>query len=363
MSQSQLSTLLARARGRLASLRARDVRLEQPLLEQRRGGRAPGDHRDLRVPVESPGVEVDRAEAGDVVGHDDLGVDDRARELPDLDARSDQVVVAVPQRGACLGVVRRRGHDQPHGHAAAGCREDAFEHVAVGEIRVHHVEAAARTVDLLTDRLGCGHEAAGDHLGERDRRRAVVGRLGKVPSEVVRERPAVAPEARQERRLRLPDDVSGHAHHHVVEAAILEVVLDPRAAGPRDGAVDDVELAVIGAANLVLTPVQLPVVWVQPVAIDREDVVDDDLRPGGREPGEHLLGLAERPRAVAVDDDAHLDAVGQLPLEQRGHRHPDLALPPAEHEDVNRRAGCLDVGEDPGEEGLPLDPRLDGGRG
>ena len=173
----------------------------------------------------------------------------------------------------------------------------------------------------------------------------------------------MAPEARQKRRLRLPDDVSGDAHHHVVEAAVLEVVLDPRAAGPRDRAVDDVELAVIGAANLVLTPVQLPLFRVQPVAIDRKDIVDDDLRPGVREPGEHLLGLAERPRAVAVDDDAHLDAVGQLPLEQRGHRHPDLALPPAEHEDVNRRAGRLDVGEDPGEEGRPLDPWLDGGRG
>ena len=67
-----------------------------------------------------------------------------------------------------------------------------------------------------------------------------VGRDGEVPREVVRQRAAVAPEARQERRLSLPDDVSGHAHHHVVEAAVLEVVLDPRAARPGDGAVDDV---------------------------------------------------------------------------------------------------------------------------
>ena len=119
------------------------------------------------------------------------------------------------------------------------------------------------------------------------------------------------------------------------------------------------ELAVVGAADLVLTPVEPLVVRVQPVPVDREDVVDDDLRPGGRQPSEHLLGLAERPRAVTVDEHPNLDAVGQLPLEQSGHRRPDLALPPAEHEDVHRRAGSLDVGEDPGEEVLPLDPRLD----
>ena len=80
----------------------------------------------------------------------------------------------------------------------------------------------------------------------------------------------MAAEARQERRLRLPDDVAGDAHHHVVEAAVLEVVLDPRAARPGDGAVDDVELAVVGAADLVLAPVELPVVRVQAVAVERE---------------------------------------------------------------------------------------------
>ena len=69
-----------------------------------------------------------------------------------------------------------------------------------------------------------------------------------------------------------------------MEAAVLEVVLDARSAGPRDGAVDDVELAMVGAADLVLAPVELPVVGVQPVPVEREDVVDDDLRPGCGEP-------------------------------------------------------------------------------
>ena len=43
---------------------------------------------------------------------------------------------------------------------------------------------------------------------------------------------------------------------------------------------------------------------------------------------------------------------------------PDLALAPAEHEDVHGRLRRLDVREDPREEALPLDQRLDrrGGR-
>ena len=125
--------------------------------------------------------------------------------------------------------------------------------------------------------------AAGDHLRERDRRRALVGGRGEVRGEVGPERAAVTAEARQERRLRLADDGAGHPHHHVVEAAVLEVVLDPRPAGPGDGAVDHVQLAVVGAAHLVLTPVDALAVGEEAVAVEREDVVDDDLaRPPRR---------------------------------------------------------------------------------
>ena len=102
---------------------------------------------------------------------------------------------------------------------------------------------------------------------------------GKRRDEVGRQRPAVAPEARQERRLRLPHDVAGDAHHHVVEPAVLEVVLDPGSAGPRDRSVDDVELAVVGAAELVLAPVDALAVGVE-AALDAGEVVDDDLRAG-----------------------------------------------------------------------------------
>ena len=110
-----------------------------------------------------------------------------------------------------------------------------------------------------------------------------VGRLGEERRQVGRQRAAVAAEARQERRLRLAHDVAGDAHHHVVELAVVEVVLDPRAARPRDRAVDDVELAMVGAAELALPQVELQAVREQAAPARRQHVVDDDLRARRRE--------------------------------------------------------------------------------
>ena len=78
----------------------------------------------------------------------------------------------------------------------------------------------------------------------------------------------MATEACQECRLRLPDDLTRDAHHHVVEAPVLEVVLDPRAARPGNGAVHDVELAVVCSADLVLAPVEPAIVGIQAVPVD-----------------------------------------------------------------------------------------------
>ncbi len=194
--------------------------------------------------------------------------------------------------------------------------------------------------------------------------RAGVGRRGEVGVEVVGQGSAVTAEAREEGGLCLPDDVARDANHHVVEAAVLEVVLDACAAGPRDLAVDHVELPVVGTADLVLAPVEMAMVRVEAVAVERQHVVDDDLRTRVGEPGEHLLRSAVRPGAEGVDDHPHLDTLRELPLEQVGHLRPDLALAPAEHEDVDGRLRRLHVGEDPREEGPALDPRLDrrGGR-
>ena len=95
------------------------------------------------------------------------------------------------------------------------------------------------------------------------------------------------------------------------------------------------------------------------VAVEREDVVDDDLGAGAGEAREHLACLLVGPRAEAVHDHPHLDALVELAPEERGHLHPDLALTPAEHEDVHGGLGRFDVREDPREEALALDQRLD----
>ncbi len=139
-------------------------------------------------------------------------------------------------------------------------------------------------VDELSGRLGGRHEAAGDGLQERDRDRARVRLGGEVLGEVARQRPSVAAEAHQEQRLRLADDVPGDAHHDVVELAVREVVLDPGASRPGHGAVDHVELAVVGPADIVLAPVERAVVGVEAVLVPGKEVVDDDLRAGVGEP-------------------------------------------------------------------------------
>ena len=209
-------------------------------------------------------------------------MDDRARKLPELDAGVRQLAVVVLQRGRRLRVVRRLRDDEAHRDPALRRGDDPADHVGVGDVRVHHVEPPARAVDLLADRLRRCDVAAGNHLRERDRRRALVGGRGEVRGEVGSERAAVTAKARQERGLRLPHDGAGDANHHVVEAAVLEVVLDPGSAGPGDGAVDHVQLAVVGAADLVLAPVDVLAVGEETVAVEREDVVDDDLGAGRR---------------------------------------------------------------------------------
>lgn len=59
------SGAVADPRRRSPRLRALDVRLEETLLEQPGSYGAAGDHRQLRVAVEGPGVEIHRAEADD----------------------------------------------------------------------------------------------------------------------------------------------------------------------------------------------------------------------------------------------------------------------------------------------------------
>src|SRR4029453_4234181 len=113
----------------------------------------------------------------------------------------------------------------------------------VREVRVHYVESLTRAVDLLADRLRGGHESTRNDLGESDRGHAGLGWLREVGRKVGRKRAAVRAEAGQECCLRLPDNVSSDPPHHVVEAAVFEVIFDSGPTRPRDGAVDHSTLA------------------------------------------------------------------------------------------------------------------------
>ena len=161
----------------------------------------------------------------------------------------------MPERRRRLRVVRHLRDHHPHPHAPARRGEDAVDHVTVRDVRVHHVEPGAGEVDLLADRLRGRDVATGDHLHESNARRTRVERLDEVACEVVGQRAPVPAEARQEGRLRLTHDVAGEASHDVVEAAVLEVILYPGPARPGHGAVDHVQLAVVGTPDLVLAPV------------------------------------------------------------------------------------------------------------
>jgi hypothetical protein len=157
---------------------------------------------------------------------------DGARELPHLHAGLLQVGVVVLERRRRRAVVGALGDDEPHLHAVAGGGEDPPDHVTVGDVGVHDVQALARARDLLADRRRRGDEAAGEALGEHDRRAAPVLRDREAGGEVGRQPAAVAVEAREERRLQLAHDVPRDPDHHVVEPAVVEVVLQPGAARP-----------------------------------------------------------------------------------------------------------------------------------
>ena len=214
-------------------------------------------------------------------------------ELPDLDAGVDQVVVAVLEGRGRLRVVRRLRDDDPHLDAAPGGREDPLDHVAVGEVGVHDVEPLVRAPSICS-RIAC--EAAtnppGIDLRKRDRRRPGCGRRGEVrrtrssgsgppwPRKLVRNAACAwrttSPVTRTITSWKPPFSKWSSIPAPPVQATV---------------AVDHVELAVVGAADLVLAPVEVAVVGVEAVAVEREDVVDDDLRTGVGEPGEHLRGL------------------------------------------------------------------------
>jgi len=127
-----------------------------------------------------------------------------------------------------------------------------------------------------------------------------------------------------------------------VEAAVVEVVLDPRAADPRHAAVDDEQLAVVDAPGR---------------------AHDADVDPAGPQPVVEATRPAG-PRADPVDDDPHRDPLGGLGEQRAGEPLPDLTGTEAVLVDVDRGRRARDVVQDQREEVLPRDVDVDGrGRG
>jgi len=105
----------------------------------------------------------------------------------------------------------------------------------------------------------------------------------------------------------------------VLEAAVLEVVLDAGSADPPDSAVDDHDLAVIDVAERSQVPAGRALASQRPDRRTRLCRPDDaDLDPGGSEPlverARILLGL----RSLPIDDEADRNSLGRLRNERIG---------------------------------------------
>ena len=136
---------------------------------------------------------------------------------------------------------------------------DPPDHPWSGHVRVDHVERLARAVpNTRTIASVIGRKRPGALW----RTRAGIGsapasRGGKRSVERGGRQVAAEPaEARDEHELELSDDGAGHPQEEVVEAAVVEVVLDPGAADPARLPVHDEELAVVDVAERLHVPVR-----------------------------------------------------------------------------------------------------------
>jgi len=144
-------------------------------------------------------------------------------------------------------------------------------------------------------------------------------------------------EAGEEDQLELRGHRTAHTQEEVVEAALVEMVLDPGAADPANPAVDDDELAMVDAPQ----PVQVPAAR----AAGRERprrrpqlrrAHDADVDARGEEPVVELAARPVRIRAPMAHHHPDGDALGHLGEQRAGERLPDRARPEPELADVDR---------------------------
>ena len=161
-----------------------------------------------------------------------------------------------------------------------------------------------------------------------------------------RYRPAEPAEAREEDELQLARDRAGDAQKEVVEAAVVEVVVDPGAADPPDPAVDDQVLAVVDVPELFNRPAGGIAggggLWGR-AQLHRAHHAHLDA--ACQEPRVEVAALAVGVGAARVDDDAERDARGGLGEQHACELVADHARPEAELVDVHRRRRALDVAQ------------------
>ena len=259
-------------------------------------------------------------------------------------------------------VVRVRRDEEADVDAAAGRAFDAPDHPAVRDVRVDDVERLPGAVEQARDGVGDRAVAA---------RRVVEDDRGDVAGALVREQrfdpvrlPAQPAQARDEDELELRHDRPGDPDEQVVEAPVLEVILDPRAADPADPAVHDDDLAMVDVPEAREIPVQ------GAASAERAG-----RRPGLRRPHDadlgsgrgqlvvELLRAALGVGALAVDDEPDRHAVSRLGEERLGEPVPHRSRTEAELVDVDRRRSRSDVLEHPRVEVRALDEDLRRGGG
>jgi hypothetical protein len=144
-------------------------------------------------------------------------------------------------------VVRVRRDEEADAYSSAGRVLDASDHSSVCDIWVHDVECLASAIEKVLN--GGGDGSASCRCVVKDGRRHRIRTLLVFRKQRVqiasRNATAQPAKARHEHELKLRDDRAGDAHEEIVEAAVLEVILDSGASDPADTAIHDDDFAVV----------------------------------------------------------------------------------------------------------------------
>ena len=260
-------------------------------------------------------------------------------------------------------VVRIRRDEEAHTDAAPRRALDSPDHAAVGHVRVDDVERFGRVVEDVRDRIGDRPVAAGSVVQDAGRHR--LGPVLQGGKECVELSPvdlaAEPAKTRQEDELELRHHRAFDTDKDVVEAAVLEVVLDACAPDPADMTVHDHELAMVDVPEPAQVPVGLAAVRQQSGRHARLGRAHDaDFDPRGREAVVERLRAPLRVGALPVDDEPDGNALRDLGNQCVRELVADHTRPEPELIDVHGRRGARDVLEHSRIERSALDEDLHG---